>query len=127
MIGSPQPAVLHVEAGRRSGHMHGQVCCNALGVHWSRRRSHRWSGRALSYLEVRPSEATDTSVHIPHASWGARGGKVPLDQNGTLLLPLSADDHVAPLDRASLSGATNLDHRLGVVDVIEVLSPGQDD
>ena len=120
VVGSPQPVVLHVETAGASGDVHGHEGADAVVVDAA-------ASGALTDLEIRARETTDTGVDVPKTGGSAAGRvEIVFNKNGTLLLALSGDNHVAPFDGAAITGVADLNDWLGIAHVVEKVSGAQD-
>lgn len=82
--------IFHVQVACTGSDMHGHVSSNTSRVYSRAARSYG----ALRNLEVRSLEATDSRVHIPHATGRSRGSQVPLNENSSGLGALCGHNHV---------------------------------
>src|SRR5690242_9011719 len=128
VVGNPEPVVLHVETCGELGNMNRHVSGNTLLHQICGRDLRVWSFLTLLGLKVGASKASNASMDVPHASRSCVVcTQIVLNQNRSLLLPLRADEHVGPLDRALLAGLRDLHYRLGIVDIVEILTGRDDD
>ena len=121
LVGCPQPVVLHIQARSAGSDVHVHVGSDAACII---RRGRSW---ALRNLQVATQEATYTGVHIPHTGRGAGSVEIPLDKGCASLRALGGDNHVGPLDLATLTGSANLDHWLRVAHVGKEGAAAHDD
>lgn len=125
VVGSPQPAVLHIHpAGSMSG-MHRHKGSHTVRIdRWLR---HAWRLWAVCGLQVGARPPPNPGVHIPIATDSCNGrGKVVFNQNGPRGAALRAQYHVGEFSRAALARPTNLEQCLRMGKTFEMVSGCKD-
>lgn len=114
MVGGPEPVVLEVNVGRLRSNMHVQERSFTVSGDSS-------SGWALAELQVRSLPSANLGVHVPCT--GAQiTSQVPFDKNSSGSTTNSTNTHVGPFNSTSIAALTNLDNRVGVGCIRELVA-----